>query len=62
MRKADIEFASAAKGVPMQDNNVLSWFIKPAHESRYQIVSGGAGVIGLPVTKARHKGAEGESG
>lgn len=38
----DIVFASVAKGVPMRDNNVLSWFIKPAHESRYpQIVSGG---------------------
>jgi hypothetical protein len=45
---------SVANGVPLQDNNVPSWFIKPAYESRYpQIVSGGAGVIGLAVTMAR---------
>lgn len=50
----DIVFASVAKGALMQDSNVLSWFIKPAHESRYpQIVSGGAGVIALPATTAR---------
>lgn len=45
---------NVAKGVPMQDNNVPSWFIKPAHESRYpHLVLGGAGAIGFPVTMAR---------
>ena len=38
----------------MQDNNVASWFIKPAHESRYpHLVLGGEGAIGFPVAMAR---------
>jgi hypothetical protein len=46
-----------AEGLPRTEysakRKVLSWFINPAHESPYQIVSGGAGGIALPVTMAR---------